>query len=148
MMRIYRHSSVSQCLVSSIKPALMLVTLRTNGCLLHSDIYRKFEDLCWMESVRAHEGRVSNDPSHRWAVDEDLEVKARNRYANVQAWANSRIHLRVPEGACDYTNASPIVLEDTVTLAERRYIASQVSIIHLPFPGIQEKLSNDFVCSL
>lgn len=101
-----------------------------------------------MESVRAHEGRISNDPLHRWAMDEDLEVKARNRYANVQAWANSRIHLRVPEGACDYTNASPIVLEDTVTLAERRYIASQVSAIHLPFPGIQKKLSNSIVCSL
>jgi len=84
-----------------------------------------------------HEGRVSNDPLHRWALDEDFEVKSRNRYANVQAWANSRIRLRVPEGACDYTNASPIVLEDTVTLAERRYIASQVSVIYLLFQVVE-----------
>jgi len=101
-----------------------------------------------MESVRMHEGRISNDPSHRWALDEDFEVKSRNRYANVQAWANSRIRLRVPEGACDYTNASPIVLEDTVTLAERRYIASQVSIIHLYLPCFRGKLSNEYVRSV
>lgn len=70
---------------------------------------------------------MANDPSHRWALEGDLEVRARNRYANVQAWANSRIHLKVPEGECDFINASPIILKDSVTQEERRYIATQVS---------------------
>lgn len=72
---------------------------------------------------------MSNDPSHRWALEGDPEVKARNRYSNVQAWANSRIHLKVPEGECDFINASPIILKDSVTQGERRYIATQVSTV-------------------
>jgi protein-tyrosine phosphatase len=69
---------------------------------------------------------LSNDPAHRWALEADPEVRARNRYMNVQAWANSRIHLRVPEGECDFINASPIVLADSLSREERRYIATQV----------------------
>lgn len=79
-----------------------------------------------MQRTRIHEGMLANDPSHRWALEGDPEVRARNRYVNVQAWANSRIHLRVPEGECDFINASPIVLEDSVSQQERRYIATQV----------------------
>lgn len=45
---------------------------------------------------------------------------------NVQAWANSRIHLKVPEGECDFINASPIILKDSATQEEARYIATQV----------------------
>lgn len=75
------------------------------------------------------EGLLSDDPSHRWALEGDPQVKARNRYANVQAWANSRVHLRVPEGECDFINASPIVLQDSATQTERRYIATQVGIL-------------------
>lgn len=93
------------------------------------------------------EGRDSNDPSHRWALEEDPEVKARNRYGNVQAWANSRIHLRVPEGECDFINASPIVLEDTVTLAERRYIATQVSVV-IRFSLISKRARLTFISPL
>jgi protein-tyrosine phosphatase len=69
---------------------------------------------------------LSNDPSHPFALEADPKVKARNRYINVQAWANCRIHLRVPGGECDFINASPIILRDTVTEEERRYIATQV----------------------
>lgn len=75
------------------------------------------------------EGLLSNDPSHRWALEGDPQVKARNRYTNVQAWANSRVHLHVPEGECDFINASPIVLKDSANQTERRYIATQVSAI-------------------
>ncbi|OJJ61145.1 hypothetical protein ASPSYDRAFT_56522 [Aspergillus sydowii CBS 593.65] len=89
------------------------------------DIHHKFEDLEWMQRTRILEATQANDPSHRWALEADPEVKARNRYANVQAWANSRIHLRVPEGECDFINASPILLKDSVSLEERRYIATQ-----------------------
>jgi protein-tyrosine phosphatase len=69
---------------------------------------------------------LSNDPAHPFALEADPKVKARNRYVNVQAWANCRIHLRVPEGECDFINASPIILKDSVTEEERMYIATQV----------------------
>lgn len=88
---------------------------------------KKFEDLEWLQRARITEGAMANDPSHRWALETDPEVKARNRYFNVQAWANSRIHLKVPEGECDFINASPIVLKDSCTGQETRYIATQVS---------------------
>ncbi|KAL4991378.1 protein-tyrosine phosphatase-like protein [Aspergillus falconensis] len=89
------------------------------------DIRHKFEELEYMQGTRILEGSRANDPSHRWALDADPEVRARNRYANVQAWANSRIRLRVPEGECDFINASPIVLRDSVSQEERKYIATQ-----------------------
>ncbi|EAW09675.1 tyrosine protein phosphatase PTP1 [Aspergillus clavatus NRRL 1] len=89
------------------------------------DIHQKFEELEWLQRTRISEGSMSNDPAHRWALEADPEVKARNRYLNVQAWANSRIHLRVPDGECDFINASPIILNDSVSQEERRYIATQ-----------------------
>lgn len=91
-----------------------------------TEIHDKFEDLEWMQRTRLAEGILSNDPAHPWALESDPNVKARNRYINVQAWANCRIHLRVPEGECDFINASPIALKDSVTQEERRYIATQV----------------------
>ncbi|KAL4897022.1 protein-tyrosine phosphatase-like protein [Aspergillus ambiguus] len=89
------------------------------------EIRQKFEELEWIQRTRITEGAMAQDPSHRWALEDDPEVKARNRYVNVQAWANSRIHLRVPDGQCDFINASPIVLKDSLSLEERRYIATQ-----------------------
>ncbi|KAI9929071.1 hypothetical protein AWENTII_001254 [Aspergillus wentii] len=89
------------------------------------EIHQKFEELEWMQRARFAESIHNDDPSHRWALENDPEVKARNRYLNVQAWANYRIHLRVPEGECDFINASPIILRDSVTQEERRYIATQ-----------------------
>jgi protein-tyrosine phosphatase len=79
-----------------------------------------------MQRTRLAEAMLSNDPAHPFALEGDPKVKARNRYVNVQAWANCRIHLRVPEGECDFINASPIVLKDSVTEEERTYIATQV----------------------
>lgn len=102
--------------------------LQTGPRLTDLEIHRRFEDLEWMQRTRVTEGLQANDPSHRWALETDPEVKARNRYMNVQAWANSRIHLHVPEGECDFINASPIVLRDSVSEQERRYIATQVSL--------------------
>lgn len=91
-----------------------------------AEIHDKFEDLEWMQRTRLAEGMLSNDPLHPYALEGDPKVKARNRYINVQAWANCRIHLRVPEGECDFINASPITLKDSVTQEERKYIATQV----------------------
>ncbi|KAJ5174419.1 uncharacterized protein N7482_000296 [Penicillium canariense] len=94
-------------------------------CQSVSEIHDKFEDLEWMQRTRLAEGMLSNDPAHPYALEGDPKVKARNRYVNVQAWANCRIHLRVPEGECDFINASPITLKDSVTQEERSYIATQ-----------------------
>lgn len=91
-----------------------------------AEIHDKFEDLEWMQRTRLAEGMLSNDPAHPYALEGDPKIKARNRYINVQAWANCRIHLRVPEGECDFINASPITLKDSVTQEARKYIATQV----------------------
>lgn len=98
----------------------------TDRFVVFAEIHDKFEDLEWMQRTRLAEGMLSNDPSHPYALEGDPKVKARNRYINVQAWANCRIHLRVPEGECDFINASPITLKDSVTQEERKYIATQV----------------------
>ncbi|EHA26086.1 hypothetical protein ASPNIDRAFT_46852 [Aspergillus niger ATCC 1015] len=98
-------------------------------CQSDSEIYDKFEELEWEERMRLNEGMLTNDPAHPYALEQDPEVSARNRYHNVQAWANSRIHLRVPEGECDFINASPIILRNSVTQKERTYIATQGPII-------------------
>ncbi|KAI2732614.1 hypothetical protein CBS147332_1753 [Penicillium roqueforti] len=94
-------------------------------CQSVSEIHDKFEDLEWIQTSRFTEGTLSNDVLHPWAIEADPKVKERNRYINVQAWANCRIHLRVAEGECDFINASPIILEDTVTRERRKYIATQ-----------------------
>ncbi|KAJ5382776.1 Protein-tyrosine phosphatase catalytic [Penicillium concentricum] len=94
-------------------------------CQSVSEIHDKFEDLEWIQRARVAEGLQTSDLSHRWALETDPRVKERNRYYNVQAWANCRIHLRVPEGECDFINASPIRLEDSVTRETRKYIATQ-----------------------
>ncbi|GAB1211756.1 hypothetical protein ATERTT37_000880 [Aspergillus terreus] len=94
-------------------------------CQSLQEIHQKFDELEWIQRARINEGTMAQDPSHRWALEDDPEVKARNRYMNVQAWANSRIHLRVPDGKCDFINASPIVLRDSLSQEERRYIATQ-----------------------
>lgn len=79
-----------------------------------------------MQRTRLAEGQLANDLTHPFALELDPKVKDRNRYYNVQAWANCRVHLRVPEGECDFINASPIRLEDSVTRERRNYIATQV----------------------
>lgn len=91
-----------------------------------SEIRQKFEELEWRQRLRIAEGNLSHDSGHRWALEEAPEVKSRNRYMNVQAWANSRIHLKVPEGQCDFINASPITLKDSISEEEFKYIATQV----------------------
>lgn len=88
---------------------------------------KKFEELEWIQRGRISAGM--GDPAHIWALESTPEVRDRNRYMNVQAWAHSRIRLKVPEGECDFINASPIVLKDTETEEEARFIATQVCYI-------------------
>ncbi|GLB14826.1 hypothetical protein AtubIFM61612_004628 [Aspergillus tubingensis] len=98
-------------------------------CQSDSEIHHKFDELEWQQRMRLSEGMLANDPAHPYALEQDdPEVKARSRYVNVQAWANCRIHLRVPEGECDFINASPIILKDSARQEERTYIATQASI--------------------
>ncbi|EFE40755.1 hypothetical protein TRV_04528 [Trichophyton verrucosum HKI 0517] len=78
-----------------------------------------------MERHRRAAGALSQDPAHKWTLDTSPQVKARNRYGDVQAWENCRVHLKVPAGECDFINASPIVLKDPETDGEYKYIASQ-----------------------
>ncbi|PKY09244.1 phosphatases II [Aspergillus campestris IBT 28561] len=94
-------------------------------CQSPQEIHKRFEEAEEIQRARFNEGIMAQDPSHRWALEKDPEVKARNRFLNVQAWANSRIHLQVPDGKCDFINASPIVLTDSLSKEERRYIATQ-----------------------
>ncbi|MCJ1356230.1 MAG: hypothetical protein MMC33_006224 [Icmadophila ericetorum] len=88
-------------------------------------IHSKFEELFFQQQLRLLEGRQQNDPASKWAQEQTREVKNRNRYADISAWANSRIRLKVVEGACDYINASPISLHCSKTGKERKYIAAQ-----------------------
>ena len=91
----------------------------------HLEIRSKFEELAFQQQLRLVEGR-QNDGTSKWAQEQTREVKMRNRYADISAWANSRIRLKVVEGACDYINASPISLQCSKTAKERKYIAAQV----------------------
>lgn len=67
-----------------------------------------------------------NDPTSEWVQEVNPQVAKRNRYANVQPWERSRIHLKVAEGKSDYINASPISLRDPRTGVETKFIATQV----------------------
>ncbi|MCJ1364197.1 hypothetical protein MMC16_003306 [Acarospora aff. strigata] len=89
------------------------------------EIHNKFEELEWLQQIRIAHGRNESNPLSQWAQETSLEARSRNRYVDVQAWANSRIRLKVPEGHCDYINASPISLRNTKTGKEERYIATQ-----------------------
>ncbi|KAJ5634194.1 hypothetical protein N7528_002036 [Penicillium herquei] len=92
-------------------------------CQSFTEIHEKFDELEWIQRERNQS--AINDPTHPFATDKDPRAVARNRYLNVLAYANSRIHLQVPEGECDFINASPITLRDSVTQKEQKYIATQ-----------------------
>lgn len=63
----------------------------------------------------------------RWARLSGDDVLERNRYINIDPWANNRVLLQVPEGQCDYINASPIEMKSSRDGEIRRFIATQVS---------------------
>lgn len=62
----------------------------------------------------------------QWARMQGDEIARRNRYLNVDPYANNRIHLKVPEGHNDYINASPIVLGSREENNGKYFIATQV----------------------
>ncbi|KAI9839064.1 MAG: hypothetical protein M1838_004407 [Thelocarpon superellum] len=90
-----------------------------------TEIQEKFQELEWLQRERLHQGSGTEEIGVRWHRESDDEVKLRNRYLNVQPWKHHRIHLQVPADRCDYINASPVMLADSRTKAERRFIATQ-----------------------
>ncbi|KAF2481469.1 protein-tyrosine phosphatase-like protein [Neohortaea acidophila] len=88
-----------------------------------ADIKAKFVDLEWQQRHRLLQGAQSptspNDTPSPWSRLPGDVVSTRNRYVNVEPFAQNRIHLQVVDGANDYINASPI------QLGRRRYIATQ-----------------------
>lgn len=87
-----------------------------------TDVHAKFIDLEWQQRNRllagAQQPAGSEQPS-QWSRLTGEAITARNRYLNVEPFAQNRIKLNVGEGVSDYINASPI------QLGKRRYIATQ-----------------------
>lgn len=65
----------------------------------------------------------------QWARCTGDEYTSRNRYGNVDPYQANRVQLDVPEGAFDYINASPILLETTKSKTALKYIATQVGCL-------------------
>jgi len=88
-----------------------------------ADIHAKFVDLEWQQRDRLLHGTQAlqnpADPPSKYARLTGDAVTSRNRYMNVEPYAQNRVKLRVGDGGNDYINASPI------TLGTRRYIATQ-----------------------
>ena len=127
-MLAFLRSCVRQKPVSCIREAnphiaTIGIPIFTND---RKEIHTKFEELEWQQGLRIALGRA--DPSSQWVQETTAQVKLRNRYANVQPWQKSRVHLKVAQGQCDYINASPISLKDPHTGVVTTYIAAQVSL--------------------
>ena len=104
---------------------------------MSTEIRAKFNDLVWKEKFRLWQGGNENDSSSQWTQDHlSSQIAKRNRYANVQPWSKSRIHLKVAEGESDYINASPIKLLNPQTGVETKYIATQVSLDLIDSNGV------------
>ncbi|KAK3698296.1 tyrosine protein phosphatase 1 [Vermiconidia calcicola] len=89
----------------------------------HPHIHAKFIDLEWQQRNRLLQGAqqpaTSTTPPHRFSRLNPSLTATRNRYLNVEPYAQNRIKLRVADRLNDYINASPI------QLGGRKYIATQ-----------------------
>ncbi|EEH44435.2 uncharacterized protein PADG_00724 [Paracoccidioides brasiliensis Pb18] len=91
-----------------------------------AEIHKKFVDIEILQAMRLSgaEGTTGGG-EQKFVVEDSPEILPRNRYINIQVWSHSRIHLKVPDGECDFINASPISLTHPKTGATARYIAAQ-----------------------
>nr|POE92415.1 tyrosine-protein phosphatase 1 [Quercus suber] len=91
--------------------------------LSRADQHNKFVDLEWQQRNRIAQSVTvpwqSSDLPPSWSRLAGDEVAARNRYVNVEPYAQNRYRLRVADGQNDYINASPI------QVGSRKYIATQ-----------------------
>ncbi|KAL6707439.1 hypothetical protein ACN47E_004218 [Coniothyrium glycines] len=92
-----------------------------------ADLNAKWNRLDWtqMERLRDSAQASGSEQPSQWARCSGEDYATRNRYANVDPYQANRVHLEVPEGKFDYINASPIVLESTVSQTPLKYIATQ-----------------------
>lgn len=86
-----------------------------------TEIRQKWRMLDSLQKERFEESKKGTGP---WKVIRTSEAISRNRYSNIYPWAENRIRLDVPEGKCDYINASPIIL-DHGRQGAKKYIATQ-----------------------
>jgi protein tyrosine phosphatase len=77
--------------------------------LTKPEISEAFLDLEWKQRYRV--AGALQDADSPFKLDKSAKVTQRNRYGNIQPWADSRIQLRMPIGGSDYINASPIKLQ-------------------------------------
>jgi protein-tyrosine phosphatase len=92
--------------------------------LSRNEIQAKFIDLEWQQRHRLAQGRQADTVS-QWALLSGDDIASRNRYANIEVFANNRVKLKVPDGHSDYINASPIKLRSTKSGTEKSFIATQ-----------------------
>ncbi|EGC40762.1 protein-tyrosine phosphatase [Histoplasma capsulatum var. duboisii H88] len=92
-----------------------------------AEIHQKFNEIDILQAARLSGAResVAGNESQKWVLENRPEILPRNRYINIQVWSHSRIHLKVPDGECDFINASPISLSHSKTGSPARYIAAQ-----------------------
>ncbi|OJD13849.1 hypothetical protein AJ78_05745 [Emergomyces pasteurianus Ep9510] len=92
-----------------------------------AEIHRKFSEIDMLQGFRLSGVgvQVPGNETQKWVLENRPEILSRNRYINIQVWSHSRIHLKVPEGECDFINASPITLHHSKTGNPARYIAAQ-----------------------
>ncbi|PGG99468.1 protein-tyrosine phosphatase [Blastomyces parvus] len=92
-----------------------------------AEIQKKFNEIEMLQAIRLSGvgGAADGNGSRKWVLDDRPEITLRNRYHNIKVWTHSRIHLKVPEGQCDFINASPISLSHSETETPARYIAAQ-----------------------
>ncbi|KZF24563.1 hypothetical protein L228DRAFT_259766 [Xylona heveae TC161] len=83
---------------------------------------QKFASLTVLQRGRLEDAH--KNPESRFKLPQDEASLVRNRYLDIQPWANSRVHLKVPEGECDYINASPVSLQSSTGTVEK-YISTQ-----------------------
>jgi protein-tyrosine phosphatase len=72
-----------------------------------------------LQRNRLSEQYENPEKESEWSRLTGEHVAYRNRYGNVEPFANNRVKLNVADGFNDYINASPIAL------GPRRYIATQ-----------------------
>ncbi|OAT07047.1 protein-tyrosine phosphatase 2 [Blastomyces gilchristii SLH14081] len=92
-----------------------------------AEIQKKFSEIEMLQAIRLSGigGPAGGNESRKWVLENRPEILPRNRYVNIKVWSHSRIHLKVPDGECDFINASPISLSHSKTGNPARYIAAQ-----------------------
>lgn len=108
------RSASTQSLSSEMPSALPQFLRQDRSTLIHNFNYLEND-----QRDRLSEQHDNPEQESEWARLTGNDIAIRNRYINVEPFANNRIKLAVAEGYNDYINASPIAL------GPRRYIATQ-----------------------